>query len=319
MISNIKSKIVASLKSKKMNVFFLFLLFSFIILIFSKLSKDYTKTLAFRINKVNVPEDHVILNDSLALSLTLKTHGFRWLKYSFNTPKIDIDFSKDVIKRNKTYIWNQSKSYLSNTQFDKKVELLSMSPDTLYFKYDANMVKNVPIKLNSNIKFSTGYNAFEDLELQPDSVVVIGPHILVSKINSLETDELVLQEVRKDIDEKINIKLPENNTDLKFSTKSTRVKVNVEKFTEGTLKVPVEVKNVPKNINLKYFPKEVSVAYYVSLNNFKEVKSSDFKIVCDYKNVKGSQMFLVPELVAFPETVKSAKISHQQIEFIITK
>ncbi|TXE12110.1 YbbR-like domain-containing protein [Seonamhaeicola algicola] len=318
-MGKIKSKIAASIKSKKLNVFFLFLLFSFVILIVSKLSKDYTNTVSFQIEKINVPQEHVILNDSVQLNITLKTHGFKWLNYYFKKPKVQVDFSKDVIKKNKTYIYNKSKAYLNNTQFDKQVELLSINPDTLFFRFDTNMVKKVPVTLNASINYAIGYNALNAIALQPDSVVVIGPHVLVSKIKNLPTEQLVLNDVRDNIDTKIALKLPKAHKDLTLSAKQISVTADVEKFTEGTLKIPINVINVPKGVTIKIFPKEVTVAYYVSLKNFQNVVATDFEVVCNYAKITENQSVLVPELVRVPNTVKSAKINNKQIEFIITK
>ena len=73
MIKKLRTQILASIKSRKINIFLLFLLMSFLILIFSKLSKNYTNTLAFKIEKINVPEEKVILNNSDSiLNVTLK-------------------------------------------------------------------------------------------------------------------------------------------------------------------------------------------------------------------------------------------------------
>lgn len=319
MIKKIKSEISKSIKNKRINVFLLFLLFSFIILIFSKLSKNYTNTISFRIDKVNVPQEQVILNDSATLDITLKTHGFKWLNYYFKKPKVTIDFSKDVTKKDSKYIYNKSKAYLNNTQFDKQVEILSISPDTLIFRYDVNMEKKVPVKLKGNIKFSAGYSTNNPILLEPDSITVIGPHVLVSKIEYLETKEIVLNDIRTNLNEKAPIQLPDNSSDLKFSNTSVNLKATVEKFTEGTLKIPVKVINIPEGVNLKYFPKEVNVSYYVSLNNFNTVKINDFNVVCDYAKITSNQSVLVPELVSYPSIVKNAKINQHQIEFIITK
>ncbi|WP_406684123.1 YbbR-like domain-containing protein [Seonamhaeicola sp. MEBiC1930] len=318
-MKRIKSKISTSIKSKRINVFLIFLLFSFIILIFSKLSKDYTNTVTFEIEKVNIPEEDVILSDSIRLNITLKTHGFKWLNYYLEKPKVVIDFSKDVTKRESFYLWSKSKAYLNNTQFDKQIELLNISPDTLVFRYDVNMLKKVPVKLNANISFSAGYNSNNPVVLEPDSVVVIGPHVLVSDIKFLETDDFEIHDVRTDLKETVNLKLPENKADLKFSNTVIGLTSKVEKFTEGTLKIPVRVINIPDNVNINYFPKEVNVSYYVSLSNFNEVRSNNFKVICDYEDIKGNQSFLVPKLETIPEIVKNAKIRQQQIEFIITK
>ena len=139
-------------------MFLLFLLLAFVILMFTKLSKKYTNTFVFKIEKINVPQEDIILNDSIPLNITLKTNGFKWFSYYFSKPKIKIDFSKDVTKKDSVFIWNKSRAYLANTQFDKNVEVLNISPETLLFRYGINMVKKVPVKLNSNIKYGLGFD-----------------------------------------------------------------------------------------------------------------------------------------------------------------
>jgi hypothetical protein len=317
MIKKIKSNILTSIKNKKINVFFLFLLLAFIILIFTKLSKEYTNTIAFNIEKINVPQEDVIFDDSVALNITLETHGFKWLGYYFSKPKVKIDFKRDVYKNDSVFIWNKSKAYLENTQFDKQVELLNISPEVLTFRYGVNMVKEVPVKLNSDIKYSPGFDVSKPYVIKPDSVEVVGPEALVSQVNFIETENIELTNVRKNISETVKLKLPKKNKDLTFSNDKVLLKATVEKFTEGTVKVPVTIINVPNNINLKYFPKEVNVSYYVSLSNFNSISAKDFSVVCDYSNVVNNQSFLIPELDKYPKTAKNVKIKQQHIEFII--
>jgi len=321
MIKKIKSDITASIKNRKINVFFLFLFFAFIILIFTKLSKEYTNTVTFNINKTNVPEENIILNDSNAvLNITLKTHGFKWLTYYFCKPKIAIDFVKDVDKIDSTFVWSKSKAYLlASTQFGKQVELLNISPDTLWFRFDENLVKKVPVILKTDINFSQGFDIAEPYKITPDSIQVIGPNVLVEQIYSVETELVEMNDVKSDIRKAIQLNLPKNSKDLKFSNKKVSLNANVEKFTEGTLKVPVTVKNSPNNKTLKYFPKFVNVTYYTSLKNFKTISPKDFKIECDFSKTTSNQSFLLPELTKFPATVKRVKINQQHIEFIIIK
>lgn len=319
MINKLKSEIIKSHKNKRINVFFLFLLFAFIILIFTKLSKTYTNTLGFSVVKQEVPQEFIILNDSAKLNITLKTHGFKWLKYAFSEPKVTIDFSKDVYKKDGVFVWHKSAAYLNNTQFDKEVELLNISPDTLTFTYGINQVKKVPVVVKAQVNFSPGYNSPNPVAVEPDSVVVVGPNILVSAINNIETEARAFNEIRSNLNESVKLKLPKNASDLKFSVNTVNLKVEVEKFTEGTLSLPITIINKPKNLELKYFPKTVNVRYNVSLSNYDKIRIKDFKVVCDYNKLDKNQTVLVPELVAKPSLVKNAKINRQRVEFILVK
>lgn len=319
MIKRLKSQILVSIKNKRINVFLLFLLSSFVILLFTKLSKEYTNTIAFDIEKVNVPQEYVILNDSVKLNITLKTHGFRWLTYYMSQPKIKVDFTKDVYKDGNVFVFSKSKAYLNNTQFDKKVDLLDLEPEKLTFRYGVNLVKKVAVKINSNFSFSPGYDRATKVTSEPDSVVVVGPNILIENLEFLETETIELLNVRSDIQEQVKLKLPDNRSDLKFSVEAVMLNAGVEKFTEGTLKVPVNLINVPGELKIKHFPKEVTVSYYVSLSNFNTITKKDFKVICDFKKTSKDQTFLKPELVKVPDLVKNTKIDYQRIEFITTK
>ena len=319
MLRKLRKDIMASIRNKKINVFFLFLLSAFIILIFTKLSKDYTNTIAFGINKVNVPQENVILNDSAAkLRITLKTHGFKWLSYYFSDPKVTIDFSKDVAKTSSTFIWDKSKAKMyGETQFGSQVEVLNINPDTLRFKYDVNLIKKVPVILDAEVKYASGFDLSNDYVLQPDSVVVVGPEIIASKIKSVQTEKMSLNDVKSNISKKVKLKLPKDNKDLKFSVNETEVSGSVEKFTEGTLKTPITLVNVPDDMTLNYFPKEVNVTFYTSLKDFNAVAAKDFIVECDFNSIENRESFLIPKLTKTSSLVKTAKINQQHVEFII--
>lgn len=321
MIPKLKKIISTSLKSKKINVFLLFLVLAFMILVLTKLSKNYTNTIPFVINKKNIPEEHKVLNDSNhILDLTIKTNGFRLLKYYFAVPSIDMNFSKNMVKNDSLYVWNRNEGFNSlNMQLDKHVELVDVYPDTLKFKYDNHSVKMVPIRLNSDVKFAPGFDLFEEFELDPDSVRVVGPNILLSAINFVVTDTLRLNDIKSDISEAITLQLPENNKDLIFSNSKVTLIGNVQKFTEGTLKIPLEIINVPNEISIKYFPKQVTVSYYTSLSQFNSITAKDFRVECDYSMISDDQTYLIPEIALKPSTVKNVKIMQQRIEFIITE
>ncbi|MBU2940611.1 YbbR-like domain-containing protein [Lacinutrix sp. C3R15] len=321
MINKIKSEILSFVKTKKINIFLLFLALAFIILLLTKLSKSYTNTFVFTINKIHVPEEEVILNDtSQVLEITLKTFGFNLLQYHFAKPEINIDFSKNIDKTDSAYVWNKNKAFATlHNQFNKNIELVNIVPDSLWFAYDVNAVKTVPVKLLSKISYSPGYNLTDAIEVTPDSVKIIGAKAILDTIDEIETDTVILNDVKQNIFKTTNLKFQKFDKDVKFSVKKVSFKAKVEKYTEGTLPVTVQIINVPIGIKLKYFPKVVNVSYYTSLANFNTITAQDFRVVCDYSKMVKGQTSLVPELEKKPETVKYFKIKQEFVEFIITE
>lgn len=321
MIKKLKSEVLTSIKNKRLNVFLLFLFSAFVILIFTKLSKAYTNTISFDIEKINVPQDKIILNDSShQFKVTLKTHGFKWLNYYFTKPKLKIDFSSEVYKNQNTFVFTKSMSYLNEKKpFRNGVTLLNINPDTLFFKYDTNLVKKIPVRIETDIAFAPGYDVKNNYSTIPDSIVVIGPHEIVQQMESIQTENIVLTDVRTDISETVKLKLPKASSDLKFSTKAVKFNANVGKFTEGTVAIPIQVTNLPQNISIKYFPKEVKVYYYTSLEDFNAIVPSDFKVKCDFNKSIDNQSVLIPEITKAPKNVKNVRLNLKRIEFIILK
>lgn len=324
MVSRLKLKLFKSIKNKKLNVFGFFVLLSFLFLVIAKLSKTYTETIPFFVSYKNVPEQHSILSsrDSIA-HVMVKAYGFNLLVHNFYKHTLEVDFDKDktVKKYGKKYYWNPKKGLNKiNSQLSSNIEVISIQPDSLLFPYEIMTVKKVPIKLDSDITYASGYDIRDSLKLEPDSVKVIGPKNVIDKITRIKTKEIILKDVNNSIEEEVGLVIEKSMENIKLNQNSVKIVGIAEKFTEGTLEVPVTIINLPANVKINYFPKTILVSYYVSLENYKDVKSLDFKIVCDYAQVKSlEKSFFTPQLVAKPKEVKSAKLKQHKVEFIIIK
>lgn len=314
-----KQNIVTYIKSKRLNVFFLFLILAFSFSVLSKLSQRYTHNFSFSVNPINLPENHVIINDSSTyLNIAITTFGFKHIRYYLRKPKIDIDFGS-LEKTSTHYKWiesNEKSKILS--QFDANVEIETITPDTITFRYDINSVKKIPIKLVSNIKFSTGYDIVDSYVLKPDSIKIIGPKMVTDSILEIETKLLELDNVNSNFNNIIELNIHEKFNGLKISNSTANVIATVEKFTEGTIDVPITVINVPENVKINFYPKSVPVVFYSSLSNFKSITSSNFIVQCDFNAIKDNT-HLVPKIVKQPSNIKYAKLNVKQVEFIIVK
>ena len=268
--------------SKKVNVFLLFVLLALLFSILTKLSKDYTKTITFNIQPINVPEDKLILKDTLhELQIDLTTYGFKLLRYYFVTPSIKIDIN-ELDNVNEEYIWTQRKAFSRIvSQFDTNVKIENINPDSLRFRFDTNAIKMVPVVLNSDISFSPGFNTVEKYQLVPDSIKIIGPQVILDTISQVTTSKVTLADINTDISQQAELNLPMHEQ-LRFSHKMIRFTGKVDRFTEGSINVPVVVTNVPDNIEINIYPKTIPVIYYASLSNFERITVDQFAVECDY-------------------------------------
>lgn len=320
MVKSLKSKLNKSLKSGKLNVFLLFLVLSFMFLLLSKLNKEYTKTIVFKAQPIHAKENHVILDDSThVFKVTLQTYGFKLIRYYLSKPTLQVDLNALHILDNH-YVWTLSKGVSDiNLQLGEDVKILSVHPESMDFPFDVNDIKTIPVNLTSNITFATGYDVSDMFILEPDSIKVIGPKVLISSIQSVQTQTLKLENINANIDTEVAIVLPDSSANIAYSHKTIKVTGQVEKFTEGEVEVPIDLINAPDHAQVIYFPKSVNVTYYTSLNNYKAVNKSDFIVECNFNDLDSNATYLQAKLVKYPDFVKNVRLIQKQIDFIITK
>jgi len=131
---------------------------------------------------------------------------------------------------------------------------------------------------------------------------------------------LLLENVSVNFSKKVPLLVPENLKNVHFNKRDVLVNGFVEKFTEGSFSIPFTVKNLPDNLNINTFPKEVNVFFKVDLPRFNQVKESNFTVVCDYRvsEINGLS-YLIPKIISKPNFIKNVKIIPNKIEFLIQK
>ena len=313
---HIKSKRV---QGKRLNVFVLFMFLSFVISLLVKLSDTYTQTLQFELQPTRLESNEVLISkEAKTINVTLSGKGFELLKYYIEARIIDVDFS-ELTKDKSQYIWTE-RSQLEKiiNHFDSKISVKSINPDTLLFQYDPQFIKKVPVQMSVNSSFAFGFDLVNTFQSLPDSITLTGPKSLLKTITSIQTKTLDLKNLNSNVDRKVALDIPNASQQILYSHQVVRIKGEVDKFTEGSVQVPVTVVNVPDNLILNFFPKEITVIFYTSLKAYNTIDASYFSIECDFNSLTDENKYLNPVLVKQPAIVKTAKLKRTELEYLIT-
>ena len=96
------------------------------------------------------------------------------------------------------------------------------------------------------------------------------------------------------------------------------VNIPVERFTEKELKIPVEVRNKPKDVNIKLFPSEVKISFLVGLSEFESITSANFSAYVDYDTIINSHSEeLDVKIDTKPSYIQMLRISPATVEYLI--
>jgi len=316
MCSKKKSNILEVLKKRNINRFGIFFGIAFIFLIFSKLSSDYNQLIKLKIQFTDLAEEIIIKEDtSNVIETVVEAKGFALVPFIFNnTETILLNANEDVITNADELVFEvQKNSYLLEEQLGSSYKIRSLKPEILHIPYSKRASKFVPVELKTNIGYTTGFDIKGDFSLSQDSVKIVGPKDEIKDIVSVVTNELKLTDVNTNINTTLKLDDIEN---IEVFPKSINVEAEVKRFTEGKIEVPLTIINKPQNVLINYFPKTVLLSYYVDLESFNLIDSSDFIVECDYSQVNDNQAYFVPKITKMPEFIKRINIKQKRIDFI---
>lgn len=318
MKSNSIKKIFTYLKKKNAKRFSIFFMIAFVFLIFSKLSNDYKQIIKLNPILTNLDSEILLQHDSLNdIDVYVQAKGFALLPYFFKTSKtITLDVKADVITKSNHYVFDvQKNKFLIEDQLGKSYKVLSIKPDTLFLSYSKLASKIVPVILKKNVSYATGFDVAERFILNSDSVKLVGSEVEIDTIKSITTELLELTGVKKNISETVQLNVDTYNS-IEIFPKSVTVNAKVVRFTEGTVEVPVKIVNKPSKVIINYFPKTVSLSYYVDLEHYNSIEPSNFMVECDYRQLETGQTYFLPKIALQPEFVKRVNIKQKRIDFI---
>mgnify|MGYP000235592356 CR=1 FL=1 len=92
----------------------------------------------------------------------------------------------------------------------------------------------------------------------------------------------MLNDINSTIEIPVDLNISSNLSPFRFSHQSVSIVGEVDKFTEGLVNIPVTVINVPDSLSINFFPKEVSVAFYSSLESFSEILEQKIRVKPEY-------------------------------------
>jgi len=313
--------------SKKLYVFFICCIFSSVTWVLIKLSRDYSETLKYPVSYVNLPSDKIVINDlDTVFTIKLKSKGYRILsnKMFFKPQTINIDVAslirkkKDITKEH--YIATSDLYQLIGTQINYTNNVISVIPDTLYFRFEKLHTRKVPLKLRLNMSFAQQYKLSDSIKLKPDSVTISGAKSAIDSIKYIETLNQTLTNLKQSQALTLGFESKYNKSKIKITPSSAKLVVLVEKYTEATVEIPIVVVNNVKNNVVRTFPEKVKITYLVSLDKFKDVKPAMFSVVADIsKAISAKSKKMKVDVQKFPSFVKVSKIEPDKVEFLLLK
>ncbi len=322
-------RLVTSKKSvnfeRKLVTFFIFLVISVVIWLFSVLHKEYTTDFVVPVKIVNLNSDLIPVSaGEKNVLVKIRASGFGLLKFLYTQKdfRLILDAQKMITEksiRNKVIRIGESSWYFIEVfkkSFGNDVQIISVMPDSFIVEYTIAYSKMIPVKHRVEYQIPRQYIQVTEPGVFPDSVLVTGPKIILDTMQYCFTEKFTAGILLSDTSFSLKIELPYN---YRVSPERVSLKFNIDRYSDKTFSLKPVLLNVPEGTEVIIIPEKVDVRVSVALSFFNVISESDITLYADFSKRSENNDNLILELHNLPEGVFNPVIYPPQIEFLIKK
>ncbi|MAP81480.1 MAG: hypothetical protein CL526_10370 [Aequorivita sp.] len=307
-------------KNLKIKRFLFFIFIATIFWVLTKFSREFTTTMEAKIRYQNIPETTALSENNLhKLTFDLTANGFEILFYKFKKPKIDISVGEFYNKEDAYFTISKSElTRLVASNFNTNLGIKNLSVEALKVALDPIVLKKVPVIPQLEISFKEGFKPIDSLEITPDSIMVSGPSGTLQNLKSISTEAFSVNNIDANFTKTLKVVSP-NDEIVNFKPKQVEINLGVAEFSQGQFTLPVEVINLPPNLEIKLVSPVITVFFDVSISKFADISKDDFRVICDYAKRNETDNFMLPSLEKAPDGIQNIVFDPKKIDYLIFK
>lgn len=316
----VQKKVKSGHDKRKVNIFLIFLLCSFLAWLVSKLSETYVDRTTFDLEYINVP-DSLLLADTSAnnIDVKLRASGFQFLGFYYNRKNVVIDLSNMASAQSKYFVTQSNFKKQIEDQLSGSMTVMEVEKDTLFLDFYLVEEKQVPVTSNIGLNPAQNYLIEGPLKIEPPNISVTGPKAELELVESISTSELELNEITENFTVEVNLVKPEELRNSELSVQKVQISGEVFRFSEKVIEIPVEVINLPEGTQIKTFPGTISVLCKARIERLKDISPKDFIVAANFQEHKGDNKYLKVSLIEKPEDVYDVQLLKNEVEFILKR
>ncbi len=305
---------------KKVLMFSVFLFISAAIWMLNALSKNYTSIIEYPLIYTDFPEDRVFVGEMPGhLDLEINAHGYALLRYKMFRKPVPISFKISAF--NMTQRSDSSSAYILtrylrdqiSTQLPTELQLLEIKPDTLQFRFTNKVSRKVKIRPDLAYTIDKQFTIKDEVRLSPDSLIVSGPDLILDTLGFVSTERVDLGLLTRNFSDQLELhQIPE----LSYEVSKVDCNIELERFTEIQVPVPIDVLNLPDSIELQTFPSRVLLTCRVGLSKYDRIEGHPFRAVVDYDLIDEQTKVLEVSVQNLPVYLLSHEYSPRNVEFL---
>lgn len=260
-------------------------------LVVSRDSYEYRTTIPILLSQKN---PNFVITSELPTKAHIILQGtgrnlFSYMLFREGHLQLDINWSPG------TYILRPTKDDIFRQGNAKKLTVRQfLGPDSIQLTIEKLVTKHVPVRNSITLKPQAGYTIVGDIIMEPESARVQGPEAAVAELDSIDTQPLLLENLKFPIQNEFSLKPPENRQIALLDTRVT-IAAEIQRLLEKVIdRVPINVKYLPQNLDAAIQPPFLSVKVQGGEQSIYSLNANDIYAFVEYRPGLDSMLTDVP-------------------------
>lgn len=256
-----------NITGRDLAVFLLALLLAFSIWLIHNLSLKYNDYLTASVRAQCNIEGHsnVSINTSDVIARCRAT-GYKTILADIRAGRkpVPVTFEASVMRHKEDdifYVLAADLTEYAHLIYGEGVTLEYFVSDTVFFNFPEVDHKKVPIHPVYSVSYMPQHISSGELEVIPDSVTLYGEARIIQNIDKVMTEPIKHYSLSSDIQGLVRL---EKVKDVRMSVEEVHYLLDVRRYVEMKMTLPVTVENVPSDKKLVSFPSKAEVVMRLS-------------------------------------------------------
>ena len=195
-----------------------------------------------------------------------------------------------------------------------RFEIDFIDVEQLTFTFTPQSFVKVPVVASLDLDFRPQYMQVGEVKLNPDSVLVYGPVKDLQRITQVRTQRISYPSVDKNLQGFVGL---DPIPGLRLEVDKVSYDVDVDRYVEASVTLPVTVKGAPAGRSLMVLPSQVELVYRASFRpQGGRITADDLALVVDYADYAGAgSTKVIPRLVTNRE-IYAWRLKPEMVECI---
>lgn len=270
---------------EKILVFAISFILAFCLWFIVNLSRDFNITIQLPLEIGNLPDEMALVGDPPEFaSVSVIGEGWKLISLYNNPPRILVNADEADVN-----LFERVQQQISTVS---DVNITQVDPLSFQLDLEEKAYREVPVEVEIDINTGDRFGIIGSPAIDPEYVTISGAASLVNEVELVSTKPVELSNVNESGEIELEVEKPMPG--IAVEPGRIRYRFAITEFTEGEVRIPIRIRNLPPGNAVTYNPSTVTVIYGIPVNQYSEVQNTrPFIAYVDYNTIEEDTTGLV--------------------------